>query len=527
MKNRPSFWYGFLLVSGAAVLAKLLSAIYRIPFQNMVGDVGFYVYQQTYPLYGIMAVLAMYGFPVVLSKQLAGLKQADRQQAREVVSIFFYSQLFGALLGWIALFSLAEPLAALMGDRGLTGPIRAISFLILLLPALCTSRGYDQGRGELGSTAASHMIEQLVRVGSILAITIWLLHSGADVYEIGTGAALGSILGVLTGFLVLQLLNKGAWLRQLILPQQLPWRRLRKQLTALWSQALLISMSALVFILFQLVDALTVIRLLAGNGLQEQAAYAAKGVYDRGQPLLQLGVVLATVLSLAIVPLVANMVAKKRGKRAAMYQYLCYRLALLVGGAATVGLLVIIEPTNHMLFTDRTGSEVLRVVALAIVAGSLFSTLAGILQGYHLEHYAALAVGIGLAIKTIGNIVLIPAFGTFGAAWSTVAALTVMVIYAVGVLRRHQLFFFGRGKVYFWIGGVLLAMGMLTLAWREAAGLLIPDSRLGDAVVALSTAGFGALVVAAGVIYFPIFSEQEWRTIPKVKRIRRLVKRSG
>jgi PST family polysaccharide transporter len=59
---------GAWTLSLAAMIAKILSAIYRVPFQNLVGDTGFYVYQQVYPLYGIGMTFALSGFPVFISK---------------------------------------------------------------------------------------------------------------------------------------------------------------------------------------------------------------------------------------------------------------------------------------------------------------------------------------------------------------------------------------------------------------------------------------------------------------------------
>ena len=40
-----------------------------------------------------------------------------------------------------------------------------------------------------------------------------------------------------------------------------------------------------------------------------------KGVYDRGQPLVQMGILIASTLALAIVPLIAHHSAKKDGTR--------------------------------------------------------------------------------------------------------------------------------------------------------------------------------------------------------------------
>ncbi|GMA53448.1 hypothetical protein GCM10025857_48050 [Alicyclobacillus contaminans] len=66
-----SMMKGAFVLTIASFVAKLLSAIYRVPLQNIVGDEGFYVYQQVYPIYGIAMTFALTGFPQFLSKLVA------------------------------------------------------------------------------------------------------------------------------------------------------------------------------------------------------------------------------------------------------------------------------------------------------------------------------------------------------------------------------------------------------------------------------------------------------------------------
>ena len=58
---------GAFVLTAASFVAKLLSAIYRVPYQNFAGDEGFYVYQQVYPIYGIAMTLALSGLPQFIS----------------------------------------------------------------------------------------------------------------------------------------------------------------------------------------------------------------------------------------------------------------------------------------------------------------------------------------------------------------------------------------------------------------------------------------------------------------------------
>ena len=43
----------------------------------MVGNTGFYVYQQVYPIYGIGMTFALTGFPVFVSNVVAGILGVD------------------------------------------------------------------------------------------------------------------------------------------------------------------------------------------------------------------------------------------------------------------------------------------------------------------------------------------------------------------------------------------------------------------------------------------------------------------
>ena len=41
---------GVVILTLALIIVKTLSAIYRIPYQNVLGDDGLYAYQQIYPV---------------------------------------------------------------------------------------------------------------------------------------------------------------------------------------------------------------------------------------------------------------------------------------------------------------------------------------------------------------------------------------------------------------------------------------------------------------------------------------------
>lgn len=90
-KKYQAFWRGAIILTIASFVTKVLSAFYRIPYQNIAGDIGFYIYQQIYPFYGFCLILATYGFPIIISKMVA--ERLERGKNKKQKKLFVY--LFG------------------------------------------------------------------------------------------------------------------------------------------------------------------------------------------------------------------------------------------------------------------------------------------------------------------------------------------------------------------------------------------------------------------------------------------------
>src|SRR5699024_4734813 len=67
-KQSNKFIQVVFILTLVGIVSKILSAFYRIPIQNLTGDLGFYFYQQIYPMIAFMMILALYSFPAAISK---------------------------------------------------------------------------------------------------------------------------------------------------------------------------------------------------------------------------------------------------------------------------------------------------------------------------------------------------------------------------------------------------------------------------------------------------------------------------
>ncbi|WP_141434186.1 oligosaccharide flippase family protein [Bacillus sp. 03113] len=519
---------GAFILTVAALLTKILSAIYRVPFQNIVGDVGFYIYQQVYPFYGVVLVLSTYGFPVVISKLY--VERAVRQDTEGIKKLYFLAVLVLSLLGITAFFTLffgANALSAYMKDPQLAILFKTISFVFLLFPMLSLLRGNFQGKGEMFPTAVSQVGEQLFRVMTILMAAFFLTKHGQSLYVVGSGAMFGSITGGMISLLILLAFIR--FRRDKVNRLVYTWKDLkgsRKIAKALIIQGFAISISSMILIFIQLADSLNLYSLLLSAGINGEAAKELKGIYDRGQPLIQIGTVITTSLSLSLVPLISSAKLRKQTNQLIGKIRFALQIGLFIGVGASIGLWSIMEPTNKMLFENGSGTHVLSVLSLMIVSSSLIMTCTAILQGLGFTLYPAFVILCGFCVKYAVNIVFIPLWGIMGAAIASNASLLFILLLLFIKLRielKESIFTL---RSIFLIGFAGIMMMLVLKGYLSLTNLLYgakETSRRFACFQALSSIFIGGYTFLFFVIKVALFKEEELSLLPFGKKILLLI----
>ncbi|WP_374723879.1 putative polysaccharide biosynthesis protein [Calidifontibacillus erzurumensis] len=509
-----------LLLTIVGIIIKVLSAVYRIPFQNIVGDIGYYIYQQVYPFYGVAFILSTYGFPVVISKLIAELTPTNKAEARKVlfVSFIFLSLLFIAL--FFIFYTYAEKIASLMGDEHLTLPIKTVAFTYLFVPIMSVIRGYFQGHNNMRPTAISQFVDQFVRVVTILLITYFLVAYGQSIYTTAAGAVAGSIAGACCGAIILCFY----WLkRKKDEPQQSTKRNVMKYtslsiIKTLSRDGLTICISSLLLILLQLADSMTLYSQLVKSELFSATdAKIAKGIFDRGQPLIQLGTVLAASMSLTVVPLISSAKVRADFQNIKEKVDLSFRICIIAGVGASLGLMAIIKPANLMLYTDMNGSYVLAILACTIIFCSLALTAAGVIQGLGSCIIPALCIIIGVICKLFLNYMFVPLFGTYGAASATVLASLVIAMLLIKHLSNMveiqslKSYFIKALLAGAWMVCCLIGYQIL---FHKLFGISLTTDRFLASVETLTAIFLGAWVYLYSILKMGIFTESELRMLP-------------
>lgn len=530
---QSNVWFkGAFILMIAALITKVLSAVYRIPFQNIVGDKGFYIYQQVYPFYGVIIALSTYGFPVVLSKLYMEMKVEGNQSGinRLVSSSFFLFVPIG-ILAFLVLFFNAGRLASWMGDPYLASLLKVISFAFLFSPLIAILRGIFQGEGNMIPTAVSQVGEQLIRVGIILFVALFFSYQDYSLYAIGAGAMFGSVVGgVLSLLILIYFYRKSALSFSLFRFSLLFEKENRILCKRVVYEGITISISSMLLVLLQLADSLNLYSLLMENGMVDEKAKVMKGIYDRGQPLIQIGSIISTSMALSIVPLITKNRQKTSKKDLMRNIHFSLIVSFFIGLGATVGLIGIIRETNSMLFKNDAGSEVLTVLFFVIFLNAIIATIMAILQGLGHSFYPAVLIVLSFIGKYVLNIILISSFGIYGAAYASLIVLSIILILMAVKLKkivkeplisiRHVMIISGASLVM-----LLVLRGYIPLSSLLLEG--IEHNRIKSAIQAVSGVVIGGIIYVVIVIRGNVFKEKELSLLPLGSKLKWFLPKKG
>ncbi|MBP1967222.1 putative polysaccharide biosynthesis protein [Paenibacillus aceris] len=521
---------GAAVLGAAAVLSKLLGTLQKIPLQNVAGDAVFGIYNAVYPLYILILFAATAGFPVAVSKFVAeSVIHGDHQEAKRIARISGAVLLGTGIVLFLLLYLGAGDIAGWIGIRQTEKAIRSVSFALLLAPTLAVLRGYFQGYQNMVPTAVSQVIEQLIRVITMVALLLYLAALAYDEEWIAAGATFGSVTGAAAGLLVMYVY----WRKAVRLQgySGVPKGQVKTEGKVLSSRqwigriaayAIPVCLGAVVVPLLTLVDTFTMPRLLEASQGSELEAMRQFGLYNRGLPLVQLVVMIASSMSAVLVPAMAD--AKARGLTEVMRfrAEMSVRLSWLIGLGASFGLAFAAMPINVMLYRNDEASLTMAVLAFTALFSTLNAVSASVLQGAGAIHTPAQALFVAIVLKALGNVVLMPRWGIDGAALSAVIAYAAAAGLNLVQLRRCTGARFALRPYIIAPTLGVVAMGVCLaalqlLAMPAVAAWHVPERLSASAIALVGVAG-GAAVYGLVLLRSGSISREELRLMPELDR---------
>ncbi len=513
-----AFVHGAALLAAASLTARLLGGLARIPLTRLLGGEGMGLFQMAYVIYTTAVTFAVAGVTVATSRIVAEwvARGLPREAPRVLAAALLVALASGALI-WLGLDRGALWLAeSFLGDPRAASIIRVIAPAVVVVSLITAFRGYFQGFQMMGPPAAAHVLEQVVRVGTMIWLVVALSPEGLE-RAVG-GATSANTIGALAGLALLVVLfvrgrreREGPGGRRgLYLPPTFP-----ETLGRLLATAVPVTLGAAVLPLMDAVQTFIVPGRLLEAGFDPGEATDLYGrLHGMAYPLAGLPAIVASAIATALVPAITEALTRGEREEVDSRTWAALRLTVMFSLPAAVGLFILARPINEMLFDIPEAGIPLMYVSGSCLLIALQQTTSGVLQGLGLVNVPFWGLLAGLAANTVTTYYLtgLPGLAINGAALGIVTGFLVAAGVNLAVVLRQTRA--GRD-----LAGLVLrpvaataAMALATLAvygW----GLAALGGNTGATLLAVTA---GVLVYGVALLAVNGVTEREVEYIPVI-----------
>lgn len=434
--DNKKFLKGTLILTASSIVVKVIGSLNWIILSRVLGGEGIGLYQMGFPIYLMAITVSSAGIPVAISIITAEkLANKDYRGAKRVFSVSLRLLLVSGLIFSSGLFFGAGWLI----DNNFIRDGRAYYSIIALAPAvffvtfLASFRGYLQGWQIMTPTAVSEIVEQLMRVFTMLIFADLLLPYGLA-YAAG-GASMGAGVGAFCALLVLM------WF----------YRRLKRKLHAeiaaqddtaevegawhiikrMLRLALPVSLSSLMLPIGANLDLLIVPQRLEAAGFSVRSATELFG-YLTGMavPLVNLAAIFTAAMTISLVPSISE--SRALGNLEAIREKIkiAFRVAMIITCPCFMGLYFLAEKVAALIYNAPGAAAAIQTMSVGILFLGLHQISTGILQGLGKTSIPVINMILAGVVKVVlsWTLTAVPSLGVKGASMATVADFAVAAI---------------------------------------------------------------------------------------------------
>lgn len=517
--KKNSFIQGAVILAVSGIIVKLIGAVSRIYLSRLLGGEGIGLYQMAYPIYLLCLSISTAGLPVAISIMVSERNAIhDFLGGQRILKIALSVLTLTGLLFSVGLFFGSSVLI----DHHIVRDPRAYWSLIALAPAVfcatisATMRGYFQGLQNMTPTAVSEVIEQFVRVVTMIGLAIILLPKGLEFGAAGAtfGAAPGAAAAILTlgWFYWHDRKHRKMWYMsqdKSIVPDS-TWNIMKR----LFILAIPVSCANIMIPIVSNIDLFIVPKRLEVAGFNvEQATTLFGYLTGMATALINMPTIVTSSMSSSLVPGISEASIKKDFDTIRRRARTALRLASVFTLPAAIGLGVIATPISTMLYATPNAGPCIAVMSIGIFFLGIQQVTTGILQGLGKTAVPFINLIVSGCVKVAfsWNLTAMPQFGVLGAAFATDTDFAVAAALNLLFLYRYMRFNMDYGHLL----KVAIASAVMGVAVYFSFGAIIGAIH-SNTLSALLAICVGVVVYALGILLTKAIKPEDVRTMPKI-----------
>ena len=479
--NNSKFLKGTMILTISSIIVKVIGSLNWIILSRVLGGEGIGLYQMGFPIYLMAITVSSAGVPVAISIITSEkLANKDYRGAKRVFNVSLRLLLVSGLIFSSALLFGADFLI----NQHIIRDARAYYSIIALAPAvffvtfLASFRGYLQGWQIMTPTATSEVVEQLVRVITMLVFADLFMPYGLA-YAAG-GASMGAGAGAFCALLVLmwfyRRLKRRLHAEIEAQDDSIPQESASHIIKRLLKLALPVSLTSLVLPIGANLDLLIVPQRLEVAGFDVRHATELFG-YLTGMavPLVNLATIFTAAMTISLVPSISESKALERFDAIRDKIRLAFRVAMIITFPCFMGLFFLAEKVAALIYNAPGAAGAIQTMSVGILFLGMHQISTGILQGLGKTAIPVINMILACLVKVVMSwwLTAIPFLGIKGASMATVADFAVAAIINMGFIYKYTGFTFSLGSLLkpLLASGVMGAVIYLVLSITEQLGM--------------------------------------------------------
>lgn len=523
--GKDTFLKGALILTVAGFMVKVIGSVNRIILSRLLGGEGIGLYQMAYPVYLLMLSICSAGVPIAVSIIVAEkIAKNDYAEAHRIFKVTLGLMMIFGFVFALGLYFLAGYLIA----SGLIRDSRAYYALVVLTPAvffssiLASFRGYFQGYQMMTPPAVSQIVEQLVRVMSMVLLAYYFLPLGLE--YAAAGAAFGAIPGSLTGLAVLSWFYYKArkqWRLKIEERSENTERSAGRAETAgqiarrLVLLAIPVSCANMLIPVTGSIDMLLVPNGLGWAGFGVEEATTLFGyLAGMAQPLMMLATIPTLSLAASLVPAISEAFTLRQKEEIQRKTAAAFKICILIVMPAAFGMWALAPQISVALYGTGKAAPVIAHLAPSVAFLGMFQVTTGALQGIGQTAIPMWNMAAGAVLKAIAvwHLTSVTAFHILGAAWASNLNFAVVVLVNLFFLHRNHISFPFRESLK-----IAAAAGLMGAAAKGTAFLL--TAKVGMVGTLLAGMTVAAIVYGAVIFFTGCITLQEARQLPLLGKL--------
>lgn len=393
---------GTIILTLAGIFTKIIGFIYKIFLSNTIGAINLGIYQLVFPVYIICHTIYASGIQTALSKSIASQKQNDTKLEIQLLYHAIFISIMPAIILSITVYASSHYIAnRLLFEPQCEQYLKIIAFIFPFCSITSCINGYYYGKKSTKVPAIAQMLEQIFRTLIVIIIVYFSMIDNSN-------GCIIAIIGLVSGELISCIYTSFSIKN----PQKVNFHPQKKLFHTLFYTTLYLTINRLLINVLSAIETTLIPFMLRRNGLStSDSLYTYGTLFGMSIPIIMFPSTITTAFAIMLLPEISQDYSKGRIKKICNTVNNIVKITNVIGIFALTILFFFGRDLGIIIFNNKDSGIYMQALCVLCPFIYISSSFTSILNGLDKTVNMLINSVIGLSIRILGLILLVPKYG--------------------------------------------------------------------------------------------------------------------